>query len=221
MTWPLMILAFFAVILGLFGTPWANQFHHLIGEAFEATPFDLFVAGLSTVLALGGVVLGWLVYGRKPLAAGQVDPLKRWLGPVHTVLENKYYVDELYHLIFIRPAIWLAYTSFKFDNRWVIDPIVNLAGRVGVALSNFSSFLDNRYVDGAVHLVWRVAVVLSGWNRLFDINVVNGAVDLAGRLTQIGGERLRPIQTGRVQNYLVVALVTVLMLLGLYLVYWL
>jgi NADH-quinone oxidoreductase subunit L len=221
MTWPLMILAFFAVILGLFGTPWANQFHHLIGEAFEATPFDLFVAGLSTVLALGGVALGWLVYGRKPLAAGQVDPLKRWLGPVHTVLENKYYVDELYHLIFIRPAIWLAHTCFKFDNRWVIDPIINLAGRVGVALSNFSSFLDTRYVDGAVNLVWSVAAVLSGWNRLFDIHVVNGAVDLAGRLTQIGGERLRPIQTGRVQNYLVVALVTVLMLLGLYLAYWL
>jgi len=103
----------------------------------------------------------------------------------------------------------------------VVDPLVNLAGKAGVALSNFSSLLDTRYVDGAVNLVWSVAAVLCGWNRLFDIHVVNGAVDLAGRLTQIGGERLRPIQTGRVQNYLVVALVTVLMLLGLYLAYWL
>ena len=110
--------------------------------------------------------------------------------------------------------------DFKFDNRWVIDPIVNLAGRVGVALSNFSSLLDNRFVDGAVNLVGRVAAVLSGLYRLFDIRVVNGAVDLAGRLTQSGGEWLRPIQTGRLQNYLLVALVTVLTLLGLYLFYW-
>ena len=221
MTWPLMLLAFFAAILGLFGTPWANQYHHLIGEAFPATPFDLFVAGLSTVLALGGAALGWLVYGRKPLAAGQVDPVKRWLGPVHTVLENKYYVDEVYRAVFIRPAIWLAHTCFKFDNRWVIDPIVNLAGKVGIALSNLSSLLDARFVDGAVNLVGRVAAVLCGLYRLFDIHVVNGTVDLVGRLTQSGGEGLRPIQTGRVQNYLVVALATVLMLLGLYLVYWL
>jgi NADH-quinone oxidoreductase subunit L len=225
MTVPLMLLAFFALTLGFAGIPeeiigeGRNWFHHFVGHEFAATPLSVPVMLLSALLAVGGLFLGWLVYGRKPLAAGQPDPLVKVLGPVHTVLKNKYYFDELYHATFVRGSLALADVFFKFDNRWVIDPIVNLAGRTGVALAKLSDFLDSRFVDGTVHLVGRVVAVLCGWYRLFDIHVVNGAVDLVGRLTQIAGDKLRPIQTGRVQNYLVVALVTVLMLLGLYLVY--
>ena len=226
MTVPLILLALFALTLGFAGIPeeiigeGRNWFHHFVGHEFAATPLSVPVMLLSALLAVGGLFLGWLVYGRKPLAKGQPDPLVKALGPVHTVLKNKYYFDELYHATFVRGSLALANVFFKFDNRWVIDPIVNLVGRVGVALAKLSDFLDSRFVDGTVHLVGRVVAVLCGWYRLFDIRVVGGAVDLVGRLTQIAGDKLRPIQTGRVQNYLVVALVTVLMLLGLYLVYW-
>jgi len=225
MTVPLMLLAFFALTLGFAGIPeeiighGRNWFHSFVGHEFPATPLSVPVMLLSALLAVGGLFLGWLVYGRKPLAAGQPDPLIKVLGPVHTVLKNKYYFDELYHATFVRGALALADVFFKFDNRWIIDPIVNLVGRAGVALAKFSSFLDSRFVDGAVHLVGKVVAVLCGVYRLFDIRVVNGTVDLVGRLTQSVGDKLRSIQTGRVQNYLVVALVTVLMLLGLYLVY--
>jgi NADH-quinone oxidoreductase subunit L len=244
MTWPLMLLAFFAVILGLFGTPWANQFHHLIGEAFEATPFDLFVAGLSTVLAVGGAALGWLVYGREPLAAGQVDPVKRWLGPVHTVLENKYYVDELYRTIFIRPVIWLSGIFSKFDYDWVInrivnfagrasvfvadrsgefdlvivDGLVNLVGRAGAAVSSLSGVADLSVVDGLVNLVGRTGAAVSSLSGVVDLSIVDGIVNGVGDLIKAGGRFLRPLQTGRVQNYLLVALATAIVLLGLYLV---
>ncbi len=217
MTWPLMILAFFAATLGLFGTPWANQFHHLIGEAFEATPFDPFVAGLSTALAVGGAAVGWLVYGRKPLAAGDVDPVKRWLGPVHTVLENKYYVDELYRAVFIRPVIWLAHVFFKFDNRWVIDPIVNAVGRAGVSLAKGMGWFDLVVVDGLVNLAGRAGATVSSLSDVVDLRFVDRIVDGVGDLVRAGGRFLRPIQTGRVQNYLLVAvLFTAITLLGLY-----
>jgi len=218
MTWPLMLLAFFAVILGLFGTPWANQFHHLIGEAFEATPFDPFVAGLSTVLAVGGMALGWLVYGRQPLAAGQVDPLKRWLGPVHTVLENKYYLDELYKTIFIRPVIWLSHIFSKFDYDWVINRIVNLAGTVTVFVSERWGEFDLVIVDGLVNLVGRSGASFSRLSGVVDLNIVDGIVNRIGDLIKAGGRFLRPLQTGRVQNYLIVAATTVVVLLGWYLV---
>ena len=244
MTWPLMLLAFFAIILGLFGTPWANQYHHLIGEAFPATPFDPFVAGLSTALAVGGAALGWLVYGRKPLVAGQVDPVKRWLGPVHTVLENKYYVDELYQAIFIRPVIWLAGIFSKFDYDWVInrivnfvgrasvffaersgefdlvivDGLVNWVGRAGASVSKLSGVVDLNIVDGLVNLVGRGGAAISSLSGVADLNIVDGIVNGVGDLIKAGGRFLRPLQTGRVQNYLLVAVATVIVLLGLYLV---
>ena len=54
-----------------------------------------------------------------------------------------------------------------------------------------------------------------------DDEVVDGAVNGIGQVTGwVGARVLRPIQTGKAQNYLLVALITVLALLGLYLVYW-
>jgi len=218
MTWPLMLLAFFALILGLFGTPWANQYHHLIGEAFEATPFDPFVAGLSTALAVGGMFLGWLVYGRQPLAAGEVDPLKKWLGPVHKVLENKYYVDELYQLIIIRPIIWLTHIFAKFDYDWVINRIVNFAGEATVFVSERWGEFDLVIVDGLVTLVGRAGAAIATGLDVFDLGIVDGIVNRVGDGIKAGGRFLRPLQTGRVQNYLIVAVTTLIVILGLYLV---
>ena len=217
MTWPLMILAFFAIILGLFGTPWANQYHHLIGEAFESTPFDPFVAGLSTLLAVGSAYLGWLVYGRTPLAAGQVDPLKRWLGPVHTVLQNKYYVDEFYHLVFIRPLKWVAGICSKFDYDWVVNPIVNTVGRAGILLSTISSEFDRLVVDGLVNLVGWASRGLSSLSDVVDQKGVDGLVNGVADGVRAGGRFIRPLQAGWVQDYLLVVMVTVIALSGFYL----
>ncbi len=217
MTWPLMILAFFAAILGLFGTPWANQFHHLIGEAFEATPFDPFVAGLSTFLAVGSGFLGWVVYGRKPLAAGQVDPLKRWLGPVHKVLQNKYYVDEFYRLIFIRPLKWLAGILSKFDYDWVINRIVNYVGLAGIWLSKVSGEIDRIVVDGLVNLVGRAGRSLSSASGETDLRGVDGLVNWIANFVQACGRFIRPLQTGWVQDYLLIVIVTAIVLIGFYL----
>jgi NADH-quinone oxidoreductase subunit L len=217
MTWPLILLAFFAAILGLFGTPWANQYHHLIGEAIEATPFDPFIAGLSTVLAVGGAALGWLVYGRKPLVAGQADPLKRWLGPVHTVLEHKYYVDELYDLILIRPVIWLAGICSKFDYDWVINRIVNLAGQISVIIAELFGRFDRSVVDGLVNTVGRAGKALAFWSGEADLKIVDGAVDGVGDLTRAIGRLMRPLQTGWVQDYIFLIVTAVIVLLGFYL----
>jgi len=191
MTWPLMILAFFAITLGLVGMPWANLFHTLVGEIYPATPFSLSVALLSTAMALGGLFVGWLIYGRKPLRAGQPDPLSR-LGPVYTFLKNKWYFDELYQATIIRFTLWLSGVFFKFDDSWVVDPIVDAVGRFGRWLSD-------------------------AFRRLVDEPIVDGAVNGVARLADLTGRGLRLIQTGRVQNYLLVVLCTVLMLLGLYL----
>jgi NADH-quinone oxidoreductase subunit L len=198
MTWPLIILAVFAAFLGLSGTPWANQFFLMIGEEAEFldfhlhhAEFNLMVALISMAIAGLGWLVAWLIYGRKPLVE-LVDPIRKPLGPVYTLLENKYYFDELYHLIIIRPTLWLAGACAKFD-RVVIDAIVNAVGAFGRWLASWlKRFIDNPIIDGAV----------------------NGV----GTVTTAFGEFMRATQTGNLQNYLLVAAVTVVLLLALFLI---
>lgn len=196
MTVPLMVLAAGALLLGLLNVPPFTWFHHFLAHVhaeeifhLEEVPFSLAVAGVSTVLALGGLWLGtWLYKDYRP---GQVEPFERALGPLFTLLRNKYYVDEIYHLFIIRPVVWLAGFCFKVDNQWVVDPMVNLVGEIGRVFAEASALLDAMVVDGAVNAV--------------------------GHLTQWAGGVLRQTQTGRVQNYLLLATATVLLLLGVYL----
>jgi NADH-quinone oxidoreductase subunit L len=198
MTWPLIILAVFAAFLGLSGTPWANQFFLMIGEEAHFADFHLHHAEFNVVVALISLSIAglgwlgaWLIYGRKPLTE-MVDPLRKPLGPVYTLLENKYYFDELYHLIIVRPTMWLANACAKFD-RVVIDAIVNAVGAFGRWLADWL-------------------------RRVIDSPIVDGAVNGVGKVTMAFGEFMRATQTGNVQNYLLVAAVTVLLLLALFLI---
>jgi NADH-quinone oxidoreductase subunit L len=231
MTVPLMLLAFFAVTLGFAGVPEEiaghgnNWFHHFVGHEYPATPLSLPVMLLSAVLAVGGLSLGWLVYGRKPLAHGEMDPLERamqkvGLGWLYEAMRRKFYFDELYDATVLSGIIKLADIFFYFDNRWVVDPIVNLVGRVARLLSEVFGIFDLKVIDGLVDLAGRTGASLSAFSGLTDNVVVDGAVNGIGHVTGwVGARVLRPIQTGKAQNYLLVALITVLALLGLYLVY--
>ena len=199
MTAPLMILAIFALIGGLANAPFlGSPLHHFMGEVHEASevvhsaavPFSLAVAGISTVLALAGLFGGWAIY--RNYRVGEVEPFQRWLGPVFTLLRNKYYVDELYRLVIIRPTVWLAEQSFSFDNRWVIDPLVDLVGKIGRTASDISL-------------------------RFYVVAVDSGLVEGTAKAFNAFGGWLRQTQTGRAQNYLLVVAVTLLLLLGFYL----
>jgi NADH-quinone oxidoreductase subunit L len=134
MTVPLMGLSFFAVAAGWFGIPddflgtegvFYNYFHHFVGTSLhelfdhlyalnlvahkiQAPPFNPVPVVTSVVVALGGLALGYWVYGRKPLEEGEADPLIAPLGPLHTFLENKWYWDELYQVVFIRPTVFIS-----------------------------------------------------------------------------------------------------------------
>jgi len=209
MTWPLIILAVFALLGGFVGVPedfpllgsilGGNPFHHFVGEVVETVGvhlahhhFSWGPVGVSVLVALGGLFLGWLVYGRKPMASGEVDPLKRWLGPVHTVLENKYYVDELYRAVFIRPTVAVSKKVY--------------------------AWLDRGLIDGILHTVAKGAYTAGEGNRWFDKKVVDRTVDLVAIMIGSVGKSFRSLQTGRVQNYLLVAAVSVAVFVAFYLV---
>jgi NADH-quinone oxidoreductase subunit L len=192
MTLPLVILAFFAVAAGWVGIPeyfpvvggivpnWFEEFvgSMLIGHHPDAH-HSLVPLITSLVVALGGLSLGWLAYRR---IKSRTDPLEKPMGAFHKLLKNKYYIDELYGIVFYRPAAWLAET---FTYRW----------------------LDLGIIDGFLHAIARFGVWLGGILRnLFDIPVVNGAGDAAASSTRGIGQRLRSLQLGHVQQYMAVAI---------------
>ncbi|MEW6403874.1 MAG: NADH-quinone oxidoreductase subunit L [Chloroflexota bacterium] len=189
MTAPLVILAIFAVAYGWVGIPEhfpllgglvPNWFHEFVGgtlaehpEAVEFSPWPLLT---SLFVALGGLYAGWLVYRNVKSPAED-----RFQIPV---LKNKWYFDEIYDTVFVKPAYWFSETFVSaWMDRGVIDGILHTFGKVTQALGDFI----RNYID------------LPVINEFFG----DGTADA----TKWVGNNLRPIQTGRVQQYLMLALV--------------
>ena len=206
MTVPLMVLAFFAFTAGWVGIPehfpllgglLPDWFTHWVGAAYEtllqqagmfkeiAEEGSLVPLYTSLTVSLGGLFFGWLVYKDVTSPDPATDPLKKWLGPVHTLLQNKYYFDELYGLIFIRPAYWLAEV---FTFRWV----------------------DRGLIDGTLHAIARAVFDLGKALAYgFDLPIISGAGDLIGNIVRTFGRAFRVVQTGRVQDYMVATMTSV------------
>jgi NADH-quinone oxidoreductase subunit L len=68
---------------------------------------------VAVALGLAGAWVAWMIYGARRLAA------PRFAAP-QALLEHKFYFDELYDLLFYRPAVFLAHALF----RWVERPLV-------------------------------------------------------------------------------------------------
>ncbi|GIK58171.1 MAG: NADH-quinone oxidoreductase subunit L [Chloroflexi bacterium] len=203
MTVPLVILAFFAIVLGWLGIPdhflgqdlgQINFVHHFVLTTIEEPMIELHEAGLtpidvheeitwswvplitSLVVALGGIGAGWLVYGRKPLQKEQPDPLIRAFGPLHTFLNRKWYWDELYHVLFYRPTVWFSET---FASEWV----------------------DKGVVDGTLHAIANIVYAIGRYCKRFEEVVISGGVDKIKDGFLYFARESRLLQSGRIQEY--------------------
>jgi len=193
MTTPLIVLAVFAVGAGWAGIPedfpglgglLPNWMHDFVGGTLLENPaaaaFNPIPVLVSVVVALGGLLLGWLVYRRMP--AGAPDPLSLALGRVHTLLQRKYYFDELYDRLFVRPATWFAE---QFTYRWI----------------------DRGLIDGTLHAIAGFTLRVGSFLRNhIDLPIVNGSADLVGESIKTAGRDFRVVQSGRVQLYLIVGI---------------
>jgi NADH-quinone oxidoreductase subunit L len=130
MTLPLSLLAILTAVAGFVGVPSSH------GTAFDrflapVLPFkeaehggvaSLALAAVSVIAALAGVFVAWLVYGR-----GQVDASKVGVptNPLHKLLLNKYYVDEIYDALIVKPIYRLCLWCAQIFDVKVIDGLVN------------------------------------------------------------------------------------------------
>jgi NADH-quinone oxidoreductase subunit L len=200
MTVPLIVLAALSVFGGAFNLPnlltfknWLKYTWEPFELEIEALPFSLLIAGISTGLALVAVGLAWQLYGRKPLEKDEDDPLRGMLGAVFGVLENKYKVDELYALLFIRPYMALArvvaeVVDWRFWHDWFHDRVLvagfqGLAGLLAVQVDlGGIDRLANGIAAGTRRLADSLRRVQTGYVRTYALSLFLGVVLIVGYL---------------------------------------
>lgn len=130
---PLFVLAALSALGGFLGVPhssWLEGWlepvlgHH--GEATAGDSMEMILMGVSVALALVGISAGLLFYRNLERPAA----LKKALAPLHRLLENKWYVDELYEWILIRPIHALSKFAWRGFDNGVIDRLVLGVGSV-------------------------------------------------------------------------------------------
>ncbi len=194
MTMPLLALAALSLVGGVLNLPGLHTLAHWLEPALggeEVGEFELPVAALSTGLAFLSIAASWWVYARRPLGEGQPDPLRRALGSVFVALERKWWVDEVYGAIVVRPYARLA----------------ALLAQVVEERLWHDGFHDGILAGGFRRL--------TGWlSQGFDLPVIDGAANGLARVTQQAAEALGRVQTGYVRTYALSLLLGGVALLG-------
>jgi NADH-quinone oxidoreductase subunit L len=91
-------------------------FNEQLIHALHGVP--LWVKLTATVVMLLGLLIAWLAYIRDTSIPGKAA---EQLGPVYSFLFNKWYFDELYNVILVKPAFWLGRQFWKIVDIGIID----------------------------------------------------------------------------------------------------
>jgi len=124
MTWPLIALAFLSLIGGFLSVP------HWLSPMFPLPQNEHMVPMVvSATFGIAGIGVAALAYLVNPQLA---DSLKAAAGPLYALVLNKYYVDELYSAVIVKPLIGISrILLWKGVDEGLIDSgLVNGFGRV-------------------------------------------------------------------------------------------
>ena len=202
MTWPLIVLAVFAVFVAMppltsLTDPSTSPLVQMLVQAepvsasqntvgvllpkltvpsehaSHAPDIHLQATTIATLTWLLGIGLAVVIYGKRWISAAEA---KATFLPIYTFLRNKWWFDELYDFIWVRPLHLVSGWVAAFDKRW-IDGLIHAIARGALAVSRFDDFIDRCGIDGFVNWFAR---------RTFNL-----------------GLYLRRVQTGRLRQYVV------------------
>jgi NADH-quinone oxidoreductase subunit L len=138
---PLVVLAILSVIGGWVGVPSAldghNEIEHFLDPVFAtgrtaelatvgSTGLELTLAAISVLTALLGLFIAYSFYYKKP---GTAAALAAKMKPLYTFVENKFYIDEIYHTVIVLPLFVLTrILLFGLVDFGVVDGSGKLAG---------------------------------------------------------------------------------------------
>jgi NADH-quinone oxidoreductase subunit L len=186
MTTPLWILAVGSIIAGYAGLPklWVGESGNFweqwlkpvlfkeVEEGHASVSLEWGAMILSICVALFGIWLATKFY-RNEKETPKLIAEKA--GSFYTLILNKYYVDEIYGKVVIRPLMKFS-EAFSWFDRWIVDGVVNGVRHFTVGMSHVSLAFDKTAVDGIG---------------------VNGTA----KTLQWLSKQNRRVQTGEVQNY--------------------
>jgi NADH-quinone oxidoreductase subunit L len=143
-------------------------------------PFKWSKAGLSMLIVFAGFLLSLFMciqlYEKKNKKFVGLTERNKVLGFGYKLLVNKYYLDVLYEKIIVR----------------------SIAHPISAAVYRF----NQKVLDGVVNGAGTTAKGIAGWvYRNIDQRVVDGAVNGSGSVAQGAGSALRPVQSGKVNQY--------------------
>ena len=225
MTLPLVVLAFFSITFGWIGIPeqfpvlggipkalgfTPNWFHEFVGSSLpgshgapgsgeEGQSITPSVSATHNAIAVPLAEEQESGFDYFPLLASVVVSLgglglgwwyygratKPELDKFQiSFLKNKWYIDEIYEATVIPFSIWLAEV--------------------------FTPFIDRTVIDGILHSVAGVVPKIGAFlRRWIDSLIINGLGDLLGFGTNRFGREMKVVQTGKIQQYMIVALLFV------------
>ena len=186
MTTPLLALSVFAIASGWVNIPgvytgftdWVTTRKNKIVE-YHPESFDLFALSSGLLAGLLGIAFGYYLYQLQGSAETGDDKSK--IQPIWSVLENKYYLDDFYFM-------------------YVIDPVkINISR----AVDKFNTNVIDRFVNG----FGQIASLLGGivYNN-FDQNGIDKLLNMSSSGTDSFGGKVKLLQTGKTQQYLMLFL---------------
>jgi NADH-quinone oxidoreductase subunit L len=143
MKWPLVVLAILSLVGGWVGVPalWGGgeQFQRFLAPSFQialqeqptrlehSAGLEIALTLISLGVSLAGIGLAYLMYVHRPELASVAAER---LGGLHRLVKNKYYVDEVYRTLVVRPLVFAStWVLWRGVDQWAIDGAVNYAAR--------------------------------------------------------------------------------------------
>ncbi len=178
MTIPLIVLAVLSTVGGFIGVPHVlssaftdrdvNVLEHTLEPAIAHAPLieghaetaaaahgdaaaEVALIVVSTVIAALGIGIGWMVFKKRPTLA------------MPRILENKYYVDEIYDAALIRPIVAGSREGlWKMFDIGVIDGLLHSMGQAVTELGRIGRYLQAGFVRGYAAIILFGALILIG-----------------------------------------------------------
>jgi NADH-quinone oxidoreductase subunit L len=183
MTVPLWCLAIGSIVIGIPGSPFMHHwFQKFMAHMVHHPEYapSAFVMGCSVAVAVFGIALAFVMYLKQTSWAAAVA---KAFPSFYRLSFNKFYFDEFYSIYIVKPFQALGRVLFGFDET-VVDGAVNNTGHATVFISRVKQWIDTYIVDGTV-------------------NFMGTAVYFLNSIT-------KRVQTGFVQNYLLIVFLVVI-----------
>ena len=156
MTIPLIILAVLSIVGGYIGVPHAlgghNIIHKYLSVELSKIPagihhsinLELLLMAGSVLIALIGISIAYLFYIKNTLLP---EKISKKTSQLNKLLFNKYYIDEIYSFIILKPILNISKALWKFFDCLIIDGAVNGVGRLALNLGAFFRRFQTGFVQ--------------------------------------------------------------------------